>query len=174
MTQPIIQLTRGKSAVVDSVDYPEISRFKWHALKRPGDKWHAARTDHSTGSKRTLYMHRVIVGALPGEEVDHENGDGLDNRRSNIRRCTKRQNALNRRSGDKSKSSRFHGVTWYPHRNRWRVVICAGPPNALGNAKQLHVGLFRDETEAARAYDRAAIKHFGAFATTNFPREEYA
>ena len=163
-----IPLTRGMVAVVDDEDFEAMSAFRWQAIRRR-NKWHAARTEND----RSIYMHRVLLDAPPGLEVDHANGDGLDNRRCNLRLATKRQNAQNRRSGGKGKASRFHGVTFHLSRKRWRAVICAGPPDKRGNAKQIFVGHFVDEADAARAYDRAAIKYFGAFALTNFPREEY-
>lgn len=168
-----IPLSLGKVAIVDDDDYDAISEHKWHAVKRRS-LWHAMRTEKRNGHKKTIYMHRIIVGALPGEEVDHKSGDGLDNRKENLRRCTHRQNGQHRKLPSQRKTSRFHGVHWYGQRNRWRVVICAGPRDASGKAKQLHVGLFRNEIDAARAYDAAAIEHFGTFAITNFPREEYA
>lgn len=173
MTMREIPLTQGKVAIVDDEDFERVSAFRWHALKRPNGLWHAVRTQKRQGKKQHIYMHRFITGALPGEEVDHENRNGLDNQRKNIRRCTKRQNSLNRRQSSHRKSSRFHGVAWHEWSRRWRVVICAGEKDQRGNSKQLYVGVYRDEEAAARAYDMAAIKHFGEFATTNFPREDY-
>lgn len=167
-----IPLTKGRVATVDASDYEALAGFSWYALHR-SNKWHAARTHKREGVKRTVYMHRQILGGPPGLEVDHENGDGLNNRRGNLRAATKRQNGQNRRQQSGTKSSRFHGVAWHGYSDRWRVVICGGPLNDKGHAKQLYIGVYRDEEEAARAYDRAAIKHFGQFALTNFPRENY-
>lgn len=94
-----IQLTRGMVAIVDDDDYDHVTQFSWYAIKRRR-LWHAA---HKRTNK-PLYMHRVLLNAPPDMEVDHANGDGLDNRRHNLRLCTKRQNAQNRRSGAKGKS----------------------------------------------------------------------
>lgn len=163
-----IPLTRGKVAIVDDEDFEKVDAIKWYALKRR-ELWHAS---HKDKKRACIYMHRFIMAAPDGFEVDHVNGDGLDNRKVNLRVCTKRENARHRRSGDKTKTSRFQGVSRHPN-GRWRAAICAGPPGPDGAAKQIHIGHFKDENDAARAYDRAALKYFGPFAVTNFPREDY-
>jgi hypothetical protein len=111
-------------------------------------------------------MHRVIMEAGPSEVVDHINGDGLDNRRINLRKCTNAENQRNihaRRS-----SSGYKGVTKiqrsYNLKRPWAAAISVG--GARG--KRIHLGYFADPADAARAYDRAAQKHFGAFANLNF------
>jgi len=162
-----LPLSKGLVAVVDDEDYPRLARYKWHVVER-GNLRHAMRTV-KIGGKRTVYMHREIVGAKTGEEVDHANGNGLDKRRCYLRRCTHRENGRHRRLPSQRKTSRFHGVCWNKSRCRWRVVICAGEPDASGRARQLYVGTFRDEIEAATAYDAAAKTHFGPFAVLNFP-----
>lgn len=168
-----IPLTQGMVALVDDEDFDIVAGFKWHALRRPNGLWHAVRTVRRHGIKRSIYMHRVIAGAAAHLEVDHRDGDGLNNRRGNIRIATKRQNAQNRRQRGAWKTSRFKGVSWNEPRRRWRVVIAGGPTDARGYARQIYVGVFRDEVIAAHAYDRAALEHFGDFAFTNFPKEQY-
>ncbi len=166
-----IPLTHGKCALVDEPDAAALARLRWWAFKR-GNCWHAARTVKRNGTKRTVYMHRLLIEAPPGREVDHENGDGLDNRRSNIRLCTKRQNGQNRRQvGNRHKSSRFHGVCFKRQFGKWDATICAGPVNARGHAKQIYIGRFTSEEAAAHAYDAAARWHFGPFAALNFPQD---
>lgn len=87
--------------------------------------------------------------------TDHWSGDGLDNRRDNLRPCTNQLNQANRRK--QKGSSRFKGVCWVPRENRWVAQIQV-------NKKHHHLGYFTNEEEAAEAYRLAAMKHFGEFA----------
>ncbi len=110
---------------------------------------------------RTIYLHRLVMAAPEGVEVDHVNGNPLDNRRANLRLATRSQNAANRPSY--RGSSRFKGVcranTQSP---RWRAWI-------LFEGKSRYLGSYHSEDEAARAYDAAAYEQWGEFAHLNFP-----
>jgi hypothetical protein len=98
----------------------------------------------------------------PQSVVDHKNGDKLDNRRENLRICTIAENIRNSKtSTKKGKTSRYKGVYWVGRIKKWVARIHV-------DRKGLHVGVFTDEAEAARAYDVAARQHFGEFARTNF------
>src|SRR3954452_24002591 len=96
-----ISLTQGKETIVDDEDYDVLMLFKWSALEQGNGKiWYAV-----TNSSRTLpiprtmiAMHRFILGPFPGKEIDHVNGDGLDNRKANLRRATRTQNTANGRA----------------------------------------------------------------------------
>jgi hypothetical protein len=148
-----IPLTRGLFAIVNAADYDWLSGFKWHATS--GRKAYAcfARKD------KVIYMHRLIMNPPEGKFVDHVNGNSLDYRRCNLRNCTKAQNAWNRPAF--GGTSRFKGV----HRDkdgRWKAGIRVG-------GRQTFIGVFDDEVEAARAYDRKARELFGEFAYLNFP-----
>ena len=170
-----IPLSKGKVALVDDGDFERLSAFRWHAIHR-GNSWHAARSEKRNKRRRTIYMHHAVIGdPAPGEQVDHVNRNGLDNQLENLRFASKRQNAQNRvQSNNGTKSSAYHGVSLHPRGNRWRANICAGTRKENGHAGQLYIGQFKTELDAAVAYDRAAIKHFGEFAVTNFPRENYS
>lgn len=110
------------------------------------------------GGKPTIKMHRLVMAAARGVEVDHLNGIRTDNRKSNLRLCTHAQNLSNTRviravSGQK-------GVYWSSEKNKWRAAITV-------NNRQKFLGYFELKETAAKAYDAAAKKYFGVFAATN-------
>ncbi len=140
-----IPLTQGKIALVDDGDYPELSKYRWCVLKM-GNTWYATRKSARVNGKyRTIYMHAVIAGTSKGMHTDHINGNGLDNRRENLRIVTKRQNAQNRHT---PKTSKFPGVSWYKPGQKWNAKIYV-------NGKLHHLGYYDDEEEAARRYQIA-------------------
>lgn len=125
----------------------------------------AVRNDRSTGKQKTIYMHRAILHAPANMLVDHENHNGLDNRKTNLRPATRTQNGANMGVNAQKKgaaTSRFKGVHWHTPNRSWVVQISGR-----------YIGCFRDEIDAARAYDRAALERFGKFAIINFPKEDY-
>jgi AP2 domain-containing protein/HNH endonuclease len=104
-------------------------------------------------------LHRLIMNAPADKEVDHINGDTLDNRRCNLRICSHKENLRNQKLPKNSKSG-YKGVTWYKRIKKWRSHIRL-------NKKQIHLGYFDDIKLAANAYNEAAIKYFGEFAKLN-------
>jgi hypothetical protein len=159
-----IPLTQGQYAMVDAEDYERVSRCKW-CLSRTGSQLYAQRRAHG----KTIRMHQFIMNPPQGMVVDHIDGNGLNNRRGNLRICTPQQNAWNhKRRKEPDASSQCIGVHRYKDRpDKWYVKIqCAGAGTYLGP--------FDSEIEAARARDRKAIEFFGQYARLNFPREDYA
>ena len=163
VTQPqdpsyrLIPLTQGQNAIVDTEDYERvrhrnwIAQWSWNSLTFYAT-WHS--------SKEFISMHREILGCSQQEDCDHRNGNGLDNRKRNLRKCTVAQNAWNRgvdcdsRTGYKGVSARRFDL--------WRARITV-------NRKVMHLGDFHSPIEAAKAYDAAAREYHGEFACLNFP-----
>jgi hypothetical protein len=156
-----ITLTQGQVATVDDEDYPQLSAYKWHAHETSHGFYahHSVRLE--TGEYRTIAMHRMVMGLEFGDnrQVDHINHNGLDNRRSNLRVCTLEQNIRNQRKKRRKATSSFKGVSLHKP-GRWRAVIRA-------NGRQVHLGLFNSEHDAAAAYNAAAVRYFGEFANPN-------
>jgi hypothetical protein len=155
-----ITLTQGKMALVDDVDYAQLSVHRWRAVNWKGN-WYAARIQKVRGHGRLILMHREIMDAPPDMLVDHQNGNGLVNLRSNLRLCTNSQNQANRRRLPVHALSVFRGVTYHRGCNRWQAQIKV-------QGRGIYLGLFNEENAAARAYDAAAAEYFGEFARPNF------
>lgn len=151
-----IPLTRGLFALVDDEDYEWLMQWQWYSSER-----YVRRVEWINGKRRQISMHRQIMSAPPGVLVDHKNGDPLDNRKSNLRFASRFGNSENSRRRKKF-SSRFKGVSWDGVRGLWRARISP-------SLKVWHLGRFACEIDAAKAYDAAARKIFGEFATLNFP-----
>lgn len=162
---PTIPLTQGFEAIVDAEDLPLVSGYSWYTYNDPRRSTQYAVTNVRlpTGKRKTLRMHRLIMGADSKYGVDHANGNGLDNRRSNLRLATQRQNSTNRRI-HKNNRSGYKGVHWRSDNCRWRAAI--GTPQG-----KITLGHFDNCIDAAKAYDRAARRLFGEYAKLNFPLE---
>ena len=155
-----IPLTQGKYAIVDDEDYDRLMAMgKWHFNGIYAAKSITYRKPCGSMSSRTIIMHRFISKAPKGLEVDHEDGNGLNNQKQNIRVCTTSQNQKNR-GKQANNTSGFKGVTWNKRVGRWYAQI-------QNNKKQISIGLFDCPIEAAKAYNAAAIKYHGEFAKIN-------
>jgi len=154
----VIRMTRGRSAIVDAADYDRLKQYRWYPVKS-GRVWYAI---GRIGGK-VVRLHREILMAPRHLVCDHIDHDGLNNRRSNLRLCTRAQNNMNQRPR-RGKKSKYKGVGW----NSKRKVFCVG---IRWRGKRIHIGRFTDEIAAAKAYDRKALELFGEFAYLNFPNE---
>lgn len=150
--------------LVDDEDFEWLNQQKWCA-KEGRNTTYVTRTVYlGGGSKNRKYkglsMHRVVMNAKKGQEIDHRSRCGLDNTKNNLRVCTRIQNSRNSRP-HKISSSRFKGVSWSIYHRKWlsRLYI---------NKKQLHLGYRDSEIECAKLYDKKAKELFGEFANTNF------
>lgn len=157
----------GHEVLIDSEDYELLSGFNWRPLVTDSEGLVYARAWRRS---MHFYMHRLVIGAGPGEEVDHKNGNGLDNRKDNLRIATHSQNLGNvgkLRLG-RPPTSPYKGVYWDKAKRAWTAVIARDERYPNGRHKSQFLGRFSDEVEAARAYDRAAIARWGEFARLNF------
>jgi hypothetical protein len=150
-----IPLGNGLFTIVDATDYEMVAKYKWYAVRK-GPTFYAS--CHKGG--RTVAMHRMIMQARTGRIVDHIDGNGLNNRRCNLRVCTHRQNLANVRP--RGGVSGFVGV--YPCNGRWMAGI-------QYRGKHLYLGLFDDPVEAAKARDRKAYELHGPYAYLNRPQD---
>jgi hypothetical protein len=151
-----IELTRGMVALVDDDDFDELNGFLWRACKN-GKTWYAI----ANSGKTTITMHREIMGNPKDLVIDHINCDGLDNRRENLRPCSKQEN-IQRAGAYKTNSSGYKGVTKTFLSKKYSARIKV-------NNKHFHLGCYNSLEDAARAYDEAAKKYHGKFAFLNFP-----
>ena len=158
-----IPLSQGREAVIDAADVHLVASRNWHARSRDGI-WYALSNERLPGGRRVLLsLHRVILGDIDKPVIDHADGDGLNNRRSNLRPATYQQNAVNSKPNSNSRTG-FKGVA--PTKSgRWTAQI-----RVDGRAKYL--GTFGSPDEAACAYDAEAIRIHGEFARLNFPQGE--
>ena len=150
-----ILLTQGRVAIVDDEDFEELSKRGWHYNGR----YATGVSSRKLGKRKTIYMHVKIIGKVAGLEVDHINGNPLDNRRGNLRLVTKEQNARNTIPREKT-SSKYKGVYWFNSQRKWRARICC-------EGKEHSLGMYESERDAAWVYNVWAESMFGEHARLN-------
>ena len=164
-------LTQGKEALVDDDDYEMFMEHKWCADKcwNNKDKFYVRRNSprDSNGKQKTIKMHRVIMNAPKGKQVDHINGNPLDNRKDNLRVCTHQQNQMNRGRTNNNKSG-YKGVH-YKKRTKSMINERSKPwvAQIYLNDKKIHLGTYKTKEEAALVYNKKAIELYGEFVYLN-------
>jgi hypothetical protein len=143
-------------AIVDDEDHAMVSRHKWYGKKNAALTTYANANTYIDKKPGIISMHRLIMGEPEGKEIDHINGHGWDNRRSNLRVCTTTENHQNSRPY-RNGTSKYKGVSWSMKEGKW---ICS--------VNHKTIGLYECELDAAVMYDELARKEFGEFARTNF------
>lgn len=151
-----IMLTQDKFAIVDDENFNWLNRYNWCA-KKHRNTFYAVRGKYG----KTIRMHREILGLKEGDgkQTDHKNHNGLDNRETNIRVCTNRQNAQNSLMRKTNKSG-YKGLRWDKTVRKWQARIGH-------KGTKISLGYFKNKIDAAKAYNAKAIELFGEYASTN-------
>lgn len=155
-----IKLTKGYVAIVDDEDFDYLSQFLWHARVNKTNVYAATRIN-----KKYTYMHRFLMNPKEKFWVDHKDQNSLNNQKNNLRICTPTENSRNSRS--KRLKNKYKGIYYSKDKKRikrWVAQINTG-------FKVINLGRYLTPEEAAIAYDKAAIKYFGEFASVNFKKK---
>lgn len=152
-----IQLTQGKVAIVDDEDFERLNQYKWQADKNKTGNYYARRVLFRNGKRISLLMHREIMNATNDKMVDHKNGNGLDNRKINLRFCNIEQNAANQKNPHKDNKLGIKGVCWIKAKRKYKATI-------VREGVLYHLGYFTKPMEADEAYRKAEKKYSGEFA----------
>lgn len=161
-----IQLTKGRVCLIDESDFHLVMRYSWRYSPntKRAEFGYAVTTARIDGRyRRTVTMHRLLLSPPKDKQVDHINGDRLDNRRANLRLASRSQNMFNARKSSAASTSVYKGVFWNSQKERWHAAT-------YENGRVIHLGFFEDESLAALASDAYALKRCAEFARTNFPR----
>lgn len=152
----IIWLTQGKYSIVDNEDYDRASFGMWHYSEiRKGAFYAKGRI---SGKGESFGLHRYIMNAQKGQIIDHINGNTLDNRKANLRACTRSGNQANRKLGANNTSD-VKGVSWEKRMKCWKAKV------KYNNVR--YESFFKDKIQAAKWYDNKAVELHGEFALTN-------
>lgn len=154
-----IKLNKGFVALVDDDDFQFLNQWNWFI----GNDGYAKRSQHNLYTSKTICMHRLIMNASRCDIVDHIDMNRLNNQKSNLRLCNRKQNAANSLI-PRNNSSGYKGVYWHKTNKKWHAQIKV-------NYKTIFLGCFNTKEEAALAYNNGALKHQGEFARLNILKE---
>ena len=157
-----IRMAQPRYAKVDPADYKRLRKHKFIARKGSNSFYAQMLEPNVITAKKMLHMHQIILEVPEGMVVDHINNDGMDNRSANLRAATKAQNSYNRKKISRPCSSKYKGVCWHKKSLKWQAEV-------MFEKKSIFLGYFKNEIDAAKAYDEAAKKYHGQFACLNFP-----
>jgi hypothetical protein len=154
-----IKLTQGKWTLVSDEDYEYLNQWRWCAGKSKKTFYAVRSSPHINGKQHTIRMHQIIAKRMGIKNPDHIDTDGLNNQRDNLREATESQQTANQNLQKDNKSG-YKGVSWYKEDKKWvaRIIV---------NKGLIYLGSFDSIKDAARAYNKAAIKCFGEFARIN-------
>ena len=155
-----LYLTNGGFTLIDKKDWGRVSKYKWCKYQHHNTIY-VRNTDRKNGK---IFLHRFIINAQDNDVVDHINGNGLDNRKCNLRICTNQQNIFNSCAHKDSFYSDYKGISYDRSRKKWVAQLTF-------NYKRVLSRRFNNEIEAAKAYNIAAIKYFGKYAYLNIIKE---
>jgi len=157
----LIFLTRGYEAIIDEADYPLVSKYSWRVQFGRNTCYAASQ---EPGTRKKLYMHRMVAQARTAGVVDHWDFCGLNNRRKNLRVCGFGSNAQNMNAKFRISAAGFRGVDKRGH--RWRAKL-------KFDGQYQHIGYYDSPIEAALAYDEAVLRLYGPHAWTNFNNDRF-
>ena len=140
--------------MVDNEDYEYLNQFNWHT-----DKYGTVSSSFGGKGKKRMILARFLLQPKDNKEINHIDGNRLNNQKSNLRLATSSQNKINR-GPRKDNQSGYKGVSWHNQRKKWTARI-------MISGKYKHLGLFENLIEAARSYNKAASEYYGQFAWLN-------
>jgi len=158
-----INLTKGFKTQVDDEDFEYLNQWKWFALKGKYTCYACRKSNKrdkiNNVKRQDILMHREIINIPPKKQTDHKDGNGLNNQKENLRYCSHIQNCWNK---NKTKGkSKYKGIHYINNKYIQARINY--------KKKEINLGMFKNEIDAAIAYDEAAKKYFGEFANLNFP-----
>lgn len=157
-----LKTRKGETFYIDDEDYPIVQGRAWYITKRG----YVATSIRKDGKVNNVNLHRLLIKTDGNVDVDHINGNKMDNRRTNLRICTHQQNSCNQKKRSTNKSG-YTGVSFFKATGQYEAYIWC-------NYKKIYLGLFDSAVEAAMARDKAALIYHGQYARLNFGRELYA